>query len=205
MIRQSTSGQTTPYLVVAFVLVLIDQITKVAVKGYNLFGFRHEGMHLGESFPVFGEIVRITFVENPGMAFGVEFGSGKIVLTLFSLLASFALVYYLRVINNANRWIRIAIMLILAGAFGNFIDRMFYGVLYDEGPLFYGLVVDFIQIDIPDITIGALTYTHWPVFNVADSCVTTGMILLILFNKHLPYPFTAKSPNLEIKEQGGQQ
>jgi signal peptidase II len=204
MIRQSTSGQTLSYLIAAFVLVLIDQITKVAVKGYNLFGFHHEGMHLGESFPVFGEIVRITFVENPGMAFGVEFGSGKIVLTLFSLVASFALAYYLRVISNANRWIRIAIMLILAGAFGNFIDRMFYGVLYEEGPLFYGLVVDFIQIDIPDITIGTLTYTHWPVFNVADSCVTSGMILLILFNKHLPYPFTAKPPNLEIKEQGGQ-
>jgi len=114
------------------------------------------------------------------------------------------LAYYLRVISNANRWIRIAIMLILAGAFGNFIDRMFYGVLYEEGPLFYGLVVDFIQIDIPDITIGTLTYTHWPVFNVADSCVTSGMILLILFNKHLPYPFTAKPPNIEIKEQGGQ-
>ena len=204
MIRQSTSGQTLSYLIAAFVLVLIDQITKVAVKGFNLFGLHHEGMHLGESFPVFGEIVRITFVENPGMAFGVEFGSGKIVLTLFSLVASFALVYYLRVISNANRWIRIAIMLILAGAFGNFIDRMFYGVLYEEGPLFYGLVVDFIQIDIPDITIGTLTYTHWPVFNVADSCVTSGMILLILFNKHLPYPFTAKPPNIEIKEQGGQ-
>ena len=204
MIRQSTSGQTLSYLIAAFVLVLIDQITKVAVKGFNLFGLHHEGMHLGESFPVIGEIVRITFVENPGMAFGVEFGSGKIVLTLFSLVASFALVYYLRVISNANRWIRIAIMLILAGAFGNFIDRMFYGVLYEEGPLFYGLVVDFIQIDIPDITIGTLTYTHWPVFNVADSCVTSGMILLILFNKHLPYPFTAKPPNIEIKEQGGQ-
>lgn len=204
MIRQSTSGQTLSYLIAAFVLVLIDQITKVAVKGFNLFGLHHEGMHLGESFPVIGEIVRITFVENPGMAFGVEFGSGKIVLTLFSLVASFALAYYLRVISNANRWIRIAIMLILAGAFGNFIDRMFYGVLYEEGPLFYGLVVDFIQIDIPDITIGTLTYTHWPVFNVADSCVTSGMILLILFNKHLPYPFTAKPPNIEIKEQGGQ-
>lgn len=205
MIRKSTSGQTTSYLAAAFVLVLIDQITKVAVKGCNILGFQHKGMYLGESFSVIGEVVRITFVENPGMAFGVEFGSGKIVLTLFSLIASIALIYYLRIISDANRWIRIAIMLILAGAFGNFIDRMFYGVLYNEGPLFYGLVVDFIQIDIPDITFGALTYTHWPVFNVADSCVSSGMILLILFNKHLPYPFTPKSHTTENEGQRGQQ
>ena len=201
---QSTKGTSTYYYIIAIVLVLVDQISKIAVKGYNVFGIQHLGMHIGESFPVFGDIVRITFVENPGMAFGVEFGSGKIFLTLFSLIASFALLYYLKMIQNAHICIRIAIMLILAGAFGNFIDRMFYGVLYGEGPLFYGLVVDFIQIDIPDITIGSLTYTHWPVFNIADSCVTIGMILLILFNKHLPYPFIQHSKEKAMEEHGEQ-
>jgi signal peptidase II len=159
-------------------------------------------MFLGESIPVLGEFLRFTFVENPGMAFGVEFGSGKIFLTLFSLIASIGLVYYLLLIKSAKIQIRIAIMLILAGAFGNFIDRMFYGVLYGEGPLFYGLVVDFIQIDIPDIQVGQLAYTHWPVFNIADSCVSIGMILLLLYNRYLPYPFTQVNEFTETTDNG---
>lgn len=177
-------------LSIAMLLVLVDQATKIAVKGFTLFGITHQGMYLGESISVIGDLLRFTFVENPGMAFGVEFGSGKIFLTLFSLIASIGLVYYLRMIEEAKIQVRIAIMLILAGAFGNFIDRMFYGVFYGEGPLFYGLVVDFIQIDIPDIEFGNLMYTHWPVFNIADSCVSIGMVLLLLYNKYLPYPFS---------------
>jgi signal peptidase II len=198
-------GGSAPYLITAFFLVLLDQLSKITIKGFNVLGFQHVGMHIGESFPILGDAIKITFVENPGMAFGVEFGSGKIFLTLFSLIASIGLVFYLRLLDRANNYVKIAIMLILAGAFGNFIDRMFYGVFYGEGPLFYGLVVDFIQIDIPDITIGSLTYTHWPVFNIADSCVTIGMILLIIFNKHLPYPFVTSATTQELKEDGGQQ
>ncbi|MEY3689545.1 MAG: hypothetical protein RIT37_1107 [Bacteroidota bacterium] len=177
-------------LLIASILIVFDQVTKIAVKGFSLFGYTHPGMYLGESISIWGDIIRFTFVENPGMAFGVEFGTGKIFLTLFSLIASIGLVYYLLRIDTARIQIRIAIMLILAGAFGNFIDRMFYGVLYGEGPLFYGLVVDFIQIDIPDIQFGQIAYTHWPVFNIADSCVSIGMILLLIYNKYLPYPFT---------------
>ena len=176
-------------LLIAGLLVIIDQCTKIAVKGFAFFGITHDGMYLGESIPILGDFIRFTFVENPGMAFGVEFGSGKIFLTLFSLIASIAFVYYLRKIEEAKLQIRLAIMLILAGAFGNFIDRMFYGVLYGEGPLFYGLVVDFIQVDIPDIQFGNLIYTHWPVFNIADSCVSIGMVLLLIYNRYLPYPF----------------
>lgn len=186
-------------LLIACILVLVDQSTKVAVKGFSLFGFSHHGMYLGESIPIIGEFLRFTFVENPGMAFGVEFGSGKIFLTLFSLIASISLVYYLRMIEEAKLQVRIAIMLILAGAFGNFIDRMFYGVLYGEGPLFYGLVVDFIQVDIPDIQFGNLIYTHWPVFNIADSCVSIGMVLLLLYNRYLPYPFITDTEHSDQK------
>jgi signal peptidase II len=189
-------------LFIAFLLIVLDQATKIAVKGFSFMGFTHHGMFLGESIPVLGEFLRFTFVENPGMAFGVEFGSGKIFLTLFSLIASIGLVYYLLKIESAKIQIRIAIMLILAGAFGNFIDRMFYGVLYGEGPLFYGLVVDFIQIDIPDIQVGSLAYTHWPVFNIADSCVSIGMILLLLYNRYLPYPFTQVNEFTETTDNG---
>jgi signal peptidase II len=172
----------------ALLLVLLDQWSKIMIKGFNLFGWQHQGMYPGESFPVIGEFLRCTFVENPGMAFGVEFGPAKILLTMFSLIATIALAFYLRKINTAHRMVQAGIMLIMAGAFGNYIDRMFYGWFYGESPLFYGLVVDFIQIDIPDITFNGITYTHWPVFNVADSCVTVGMFLLILFNSHIPLP-----------------
>ena len=189
-------------LFIAFLLIVFDQATKIAVKGFSLLGFTHPGMFIGESISVIGEFLRFTFVENPGMAFGVEFGSGKIFLTLFSLIASIGLVYYLLKIESAKIQIRIAIMLILAGAFGNFIDRMFYGVLYGEGPLFYGLVVDFIQIDIPDIQIGQFAYTHWPVFNIADSCVSIGMILILLYNRYLPYPFTQVNEFTETTHNG---
>jgi signal peptidase II len=189
-------------LFIAFLLIIIDQLTKIAVKGFTLFGITHHGMYLGESISIIGEFLRFTYVENPGMAFGVEFGSGKIFLTLFSLIASIGLVYYLLQIDSAKIQVRIAIMLILAGAFGNFIDRMFYGVFYGEGPLFYGLVVDFIQIDIPDIQIGQLAYTHWPVFNIADSCVSIGMILLLIYNRYLPYPFTQEKEHTDNTNNG---
>ena len=88
--------------VTAFLLVVLDQITKMMVKGFSLFGFDHQGMYIGESFNVLGDFLRITFVENPGMAFGVEFGTGKIFLTLFSLIASFGLIYYLHICYTHN-------------------------------------------------------------------------------------------------------
>jgi signal peptidase II len=94
--------------------------------------------------------------------------------------------------------VKIAVMLVLAGAVGNLIDRMFYGVLYDQGPFLYGKVVDFVQVDIPDVTIFGETYTHWPVFNVADSCVSVGVVLLMIVSGSMPtiasLRSTAKAP-----------
>jgi signal peptidase II len=177
---------TNILLAIAFTLVVLDQFTKVYTKGFNLFGYVHEGMYLGESFKLIGNFVRITFVENPGMAFGIEFGAGKIFLSLFSVFASIALVLLLRKIEDSPISIRIAFTLILAGAVGNLIDRVFYGVIYGESALFYGKVVDFIQVDIPDIDFGGLYYTHWPVFNVADSCVSVGIVTLLIYSKYMP-------------------
>jgi signal peptidase II len=175
------------FLLTALFLVLLDQITKVAVKGFTLFGWHHQGMFLGESIPVFGDVLRISFVENAGMAFGITFGAGKIFLSLFSVIASIALAWYIARLDTQHFWLRTGLMLVLAGATGNLIDRVFYGVLYGEHPLFYGHVVDFIDVDMPDVTLFGHEYTRFWVFNVADSCVTTGMILLIFFNHHLPF------------------
>lgn len=174
------------FILVAFLLVLLDQATKLAVKGFSLMGIEHEGMDLGESISVIGDFITITFVENPGMAFGIEFGTGKILLSIFSLIASIGIIWLIYKLEDHPVIIRIGVMLILAGAFGNFVDRMFYGVFFSEGSLFYGNVVDFIRVDIPDIDIGPIYYTHWPVFNFADSYVTVGVIILLLFNKYIP-------------------
>ncbi|MFN8358816.1 MAG: signal peptidase II [Candidatus Kapaibacterium sp.] len=167
-------------------LIVLDQLTKLWVKGFTLFGIQHDGMFLGESHPIIGDAVRLTFVENPGMAFGVSFGWGKVFLTLFSLIAGIGLAWYLSKLRHHSTWVQLGISLLLAGAIGNFIDRAFYGVLYGEGALFYGLVVDFIQVDIPDVNWFGQVYTHWPVFNVADSCVSCGMVLLFILNKKIP-------------------
>lgn len=168
------------------ILVVLDQFTKILVKGFNLFGFQHEGMSLGESFSLIGNTILITYVENAGMAFGIEFGPAKIFLSLFSLIASIALIIYIYKLELFSNWVKVGVSFILAGAFGNMIDRIFYGVFYTESALFYGRVVDFIQVDIPDINIFGLYYTHWPVFNFADAYVTIGVGFLLIFNKHIP-------------------
>ncbi|MBK9248725.1 MAG: signal peptidase II [Ignavibacteria bacterium] len=181
-----TSTSIRRFFFLSIGLIILDQVTKLCVKGFTLFGIQHEGMYLGESHPLLGEIVRLTFVENPGMAFGVSFGWGKVFLTLFSLIAGIGLAWYLSKLRHHSVWVQLGISLLLAGAIGNFIDRAFYGVLYNEGALFYGLVVDFIQVDIPDVNWFGQVYTHWPVFNVADSCVSCGMVLLFIMNKKIP-------------------
>lgn len=167
-------------------MVILDQITKISVKGFDLFGLHHKGMRLGDSLSVIGDFIQITFVENSGMAFGISFGAGKIFLSLFSVFASIALIYYMIKITKYDKYIKLGFALILAGAVGNLIDRVFYGVFYNEGPLFYGNVVDFVQVDIPDIDFMGIHYTHWPVWNIADACITIGVILLLIFNKRIP-------------------
>jgi signal peptidase II len=179
------------FLLAALLLVVLDQITKVWVKGFTMFGVHHQGMFLGESFPVLpsvlGDVLRISYVENPGMAFGIGFGAAKIFLSLFSVVASLGLAWFIARLSVQHFWLRLGLTLVLAGATGNLIDRVFYGVLYGENPLFYGYVVDFIDVDIPDVSLMGRELTRFWVFNVADSCVTCGMVLLLLFNHHLPF------------------
>jgi signal peptidase II len=167
-------------LTIAAMLVVLDQVTKVLVKGFDLFGIVHEGMFLGESRPLLGDALRLTFVENPGMAFGIEWGNAKIILTLLTIGIVLLIVRMIMQTPESARTVRFSLTLLLGGAVGNLIDRMFYGVLYGEGPLFYGKVVDFLQVDIPDVSLFGELYTHWPVFNVADSCVSVGVVTLLI-------------------------
>ncbi len=139
---------TKPAVVCAVILIL-DQITKIAVQ---------QGMALHQSYPLLGEMVQLTYIRNPGAAFGITLG-GRWIYLVLSVIACVVMLYYLLRLPSAERWGRYAMMGILGGAFGNLIDRALYGE-----------VTDFV-----DIGMGAY---RWPVFNVADTAITIGIILL---------------------------
>ncbi|MFN0156562.1 MAG: signal peptidase II [Bacteroidota bacterium] len=176
-------------------IVVADQITKLMVKGISIpsLGIHFDGMRYGSSIPVWGEFFRLTYIENPGMAFGIDIG-GKLFFSLFSVLASAAILVYLYKARTEPFGFRVALALILGGAMGNLIDRVFYGVFFNEAALFYGKVVDFFDVDFVDISIGSYHMTRWPVFNIADAAVTVGVVLLLIFHRTIQ-PITSVSGN----------
>ncbi len=173
-------------LFVSFFVVIADQVSKLLVKGFSIpaLDFTYYGMYQGQRIPIIGDFLRITYIENPGMAFGFDPGSNfKMWISLFSLAASVGLLVYIYIIKNQSLSLRLAIAFILGGAVGNLIDRVFYGSFYDYAPLFYGRVVDFIDVDFFDITIFGVNYDRWPIFNIADAAVSVGVLMLIFFYK----------------------
>ncbi len=169
-------------LYVTLVIVILDQITKLLVKGFTLpiFNYYHEGMQIGQSIPVIGDFLRLTFIENPGMAFGIDVGS-PLFRAIFTLLVSIGLLYYIYQVRGEHVIVRLTLAVILGGAIGNLIDRIFYGVLFGEGPLFYGKVVDFIDVDFFHIDFFWIHMDRFAIFNVADASVTVGIVLMLLF------------------------
>jgi len=132
-------------------IVVFDQLTKLLIK---------DRFYLGETYEALGSIVRFIFVQNPGIAFGIHFGSGWF-YALFASVASLILLIYLYRLRQARFAQRLALALILGGAIGNLIDRFVHGE-----------VIDFIEI--------GLASWRWPfIFNIADIGVTIGMTLLI--------------------------
>lgn len=173
-------------LYVTLAVFLTDQASKLAVKGFAIpfLNINWEGMDYGQSINVIGDFLRITFVENSGMAFGFEVGIvQKFFLTIFTFLAAIGLFYYLYKSQKRDFALRLGLALILAGALGNLIDRAFYGIIFDYAPLLYGRVVDFIQVEFWDFTLFGNTYETWPIFNVADSAVTIGVAIILLFHR----------------------
>lgn len=175
-------------LFISLIVIVLDQVSKVYVKGISLpiINFKIDGMYPGEIIPVIGEFFRITFIENPGLAFGFDPGIDfKLAVSVFSVIASIGLLFYLFKIKDQKFPLRISIAFILGGAIGNLIDRVFYGVFYGYAPLFYGKVVDFFDVDFFDFSLLGKHYDRWPIFNIADASVTIGvLILLIFYNFH---------------------
>ncbi len=183
---------------ITFAIVVVDQISKMLVKGISIpfLGLEIQGMRYGSSIPVLGDFFRLTYIENPGMAFGFDPG-GKLFFSLFSIVLSIGILYYLYHARN-DRWgVKIALALILGGAIGNMIDRTFYSIIFEDGPLFHGKVVDFFDVDFFNIEIFGYSLTRWPVFNVADAAVTIGIFLLLIVHRRQSrndQPVAASSP-----------
>lgn len=177
--------------------VLLDVLTKLFVKGINLpsLGIQLKGMPYASSIPILGDFLKLTFIENPGMAFGIHVNK-KEYLALFTIIATVGLIFYLIRIRKESFWLRMPIALILAGAIGNLINRVFFGVIFGYAPLLHGNVVDFIDIDFFDLQILGYNLNRWPIFNLADVFVTIGVILLLTTGK-----FAIAKDNDEITEQ----
>ena len=141
-----------PLIGIIVAIVALDQWSKWMIKtSYNLY----------QSEPIIEGFFYFTYVTNDGMAFGLSFPGGKTILLIVTLILTGVIMWMLWKEKNSHNLIRYGLTLILAGAIGNMIDR-----------ILYGKVVDFL-----DIMIGSF---NWYIFNVADSAVTSGMILFIL-------------------------
>jgi signal peptidase II len=158
---------------ISFVIIgilILDQLTKLVTKS---------SMQIGENIPVIGNFFRFTYVENPGMAFGIRVDN-SVLFMILSLFAAGLVFYYLFKLRNEAWPLQLAISMIAAGAIGNLADR-----------LIRGSVVDFLDFEFFDVAIPAFQFlginftgysmTRWPVFNIADMAVSSGMIIIFAF------------------------
>ncbi len=182
---------------VILLVVILDQILKIWVK---------TGFYLGEDYRIF-DWFQLVFVQNNGMAFGMEMGS-KLFLTLFRIVAVGVLIWIIARLRN-RPWVScgfmVCIALITAGAAGNIIDCVFYGLIFNNpmppevavmfpdgggyAPVFHGMVVDMFYFPLFSFNwpewvpwVGGENFLFFqPVFNLADAAISVGMIVLILF------------------------
>jgi len=168
-------------LFVSFAVILIDQVSKLIVKGISIpfLKINLHGMYAGQRIPVVNGLFNITFVENPGIAFGIYPGYNfKLLICIFTIAASVLMCYYLYKNRNNSFKLRLSLAIIIGGALGNLIDRIFYGVIFGYGGVFHGKVVDFFNLKFFDIFIFNRIFGSY-VFNVADMAVTFGVIMFL--------------------------
>lgn len=184
-------------VLIVLAILLIDQIIKIWVKTSMPLHPVDNGIRVTNWF-------YITFIENPGMAWGMQLGP-KLVLSIFRIVAIGFLIYYIWLQAKTKvRWgYMVCLAMVLAGAAGNLIDCMFYGLVFDESttthvsqfmgggyaPFLMGKVVDMFYFPLIDTTLpdwipiwGGERFTFFdPVFNFADACISVGVVALVLF------------------------
>jgi signal peptidase II len=186
--------------VVVLLLILVDQVIKFWVKTH---------LAVGQTVPLLGQWFNLHFVENEGMAFGISFGQqiGKFVLSLVRIVLVGLLCWYFAVFVKRGKMDGVVLTifcLVIAGAIGNIIDSMFYGIFFTESnflqvaewspghgyaPFFFGKVVDMFYLKlfpIPEkFPLWGGSWFFPAIFNFADACITVGIFLAIIFNKRI--------------------
>jgi signal peptidase II len=188
--------------ILVLLILFVDQLVKIWIK---------TNMTIGENIPVFGDWFKIYFIENNGMAFGMQFGGslGKMLLTLFRIVLIGFIIYYINKLikKDAPMGVVYGVGLILVGAVGNVVDSMFYGMIFSESTFtevatlfppgggyssfLHGKVVDMLYFPLIETTLpewvpfkGGDDFVFFrPIFNIADSCITIGVAYLLLFQR----------------------
>ena len=191
-----TKSRARNSLIILLSILIVDQVSKILVK---------TNMTLHESIEIFSWF-KIMFIENNGMAYGMELGSKLLLSLMRFVLIAILVQYVLRELRNNSRWgYIVCLVMIVAGAVGNMIDGMFYGVVFDASTpytvstfvepgdgyssILYGKVVDMLYFPIIDTVLpdwvpfyGGEPYVFFsPVFNIADSSISVAVALLLLF------------------------
>jgi signal peptidase II len=196
-----SAGKKSILLII--IILIIDQILKIWVKTH---------MQIDDEIHILGNRGMLHFIENNGMAFGMEIKApgGKIMLSLFRVVAICGISWFLRslLLKKANLGLIFAVSAILAGAMGNFIDSGFYGMIFSESysqkaVLFPpgGGYSSFLQGRVVDMFYFPVINTHWPswspfrpgqslvffrpIFNIADSAITCGVLSILIFQKKM--------------------
>jgi signal peptidase II len=156
-------------LIISLLVILLDQLSKTVVV-------RH--FQIGDSTPVLGNFFRLTYILNPGGVFGSRLGSQNF-YTIISVLALIVTSWFFFKTESRERWLRIGLCMVLGGAVGNLIDRVRFGEVVDF------LDFDFFNISLPPSKVLFFNFPgfyldRWPVFNLADSFVLIGVVLIII-------------------------